>query len=151
MKRFDWIDYVTLLTSLIHTLPHHGLPLLSKVLHFAGHALPTVFKAYSTAESDTPAKVAIENHAGFICVPVGITGPLKIQGEITNDESFAPLATVKPTGLQSKVLGEGTSRASVFIFSTLAEATAFADRVPAMQDQFARDAESTNHLRDCRL
>lgn len=32
------------------------------------------------------------------------------------------------------------SRAPVFFFDSPAEAIAFADRVPALQDQFARDA-----------
>jgi NADP-dependent 3-hydroxy-3-methylglutaryl-CoA reductase len=126
-------------------------------------ALPTASKSYSAAESDSPSKVTIENHVGFIRVPVGIAGPLKIIGsENTNDEFFAPLATVEPTlvascsrgckaftesgGLHFKVLREGMSRAPVFFFSTPAEAIMFADRVPALQDQFARDAESTSRF-----
>ncbi|KAF3036027.1 hypothetical protein E8E12_001871 [Didymella heteroderae] len=126
-------------------------------------ALLTIHNAYSSAESNTPSKVTIENHAGFIRVPVGIAGPLKITGsENTNDEFFAPLATVEATlvascsrgckafnesgGLQFRVLREGMSRAPVFFFDSPVEAIAFADRVPALQDQFARDAESTSRF-----
>ncbi|KAJ4382373.1 hypothetical protein N0V86_002708 [Didymella sp. IMI 355093] len=128
-----------------------------------GATLPNISKAYSSAESDAPSKVTIENHAGFVRVPVGIAGPLKITGsENTNDEFFAPLATVEPTlvascsrgckaftesgGLHFNVLREGMTRAPVFFFNSPAKAIAFADRVPALQDQFARDAESTSRF-----
>jgi NADP-dependent 3-hydroxy-3-methylglutaryl-CoA reductase len=125
--------------------------------------LPNISKVYSSAESDAPSKVTIENHAGFVRVPVGIAGPLKITGsENTNDEFFAPLATVEPTlvascsrgckaftesgGLHFNVLHEGMTRAPVFFFNSPVEAIAFVDRVPALQDQFARDAESTSRF-----
>ncbi|KAJ4330209.1 hypothetical protein N0V87_010191 [Didymella glomerata] len=126
-------------------------------------AIPDIANAYSSAEADKPSKVTIENHTGYVRIPVGIAGPLKIAGsENTNDEFFAPLATVEPTlvascsrgckvftesgGLQFKVLGEGMSRAPVFFFDSPAEAIAFAGRVPALQDQFARDAEGTSRF-----
>ncbi|KAF9697229.1 hypothetical protein EKO04_004676 [Ascochyta lentis] len=119
--------------------------------------------ALAIAESNTPHKVTIENHAGFIRIPVGIAGPLKILGSSnTNGDFFAPLATVEATlvascsrgckaftengGLQFKVLREGMSRAPVFFFSSPAEAIVFADRIPAFQDQFVRDAESTSRF-----
>lgn len=126
-------------------------------------ALPLASRAYLEAESNTPLKVAIENHAGFVRVPVGIAGPLRIRGsEATDDEFFAPLATVEPTliascsrgckaftesgGLQFRVLREGMSRAPVFFFNSPSEALAFADYVPMLWDQFARDAESTSRF-----
>lgn len=132
-----------------------------------GNKLETTISRFSNqylaAESSTPDKVTIENHSGFIRVPVGIAGPLKIFGsEITDDEYFAPLATVEPTlvascsrgckaftesgGLQFKVLREGMTRAPVFFFNSPFEAITFADHVPALQDQFARDAESTSRF-----
>ncbi|KAF2998131.1 hypothetical protein E8E13_001097 [Curvularia kusanoi] len=127
-------------------------------------ALPMASKTYLEAEADASSKVSIENHVGFIRVPVGIAGPLKIQwtSEGIHDEFFAPLATVEPTlvascsrgckaftesgGLHFKVLREGMSRAPVFFFNTTAEAIAFADFAPALKDQFARDAELTSRF-----
>lgn len=125
--------------------------------------LSTMQKVYCTAESITPSKVTIENHAGSIRIPVGIAGPLRIRGpENTSDTFFAPLATVEPTlvascsrgckaftasgGLQFRVLREGMSRAPVFCFRDPVVALAFADHAPALQAQFARDAESTSRF-----
>lgn len=126
-------------------------------------ALPTIASAYAAAESQQPPRITIENHAGSVRVPIGIAGPLKITGsENTNDDFFAPLATVEPTlvascsrgckaftasgGLHFRVLREGMGRAPVFLFDTPADAIVFADRVPALRDQFARDAESTSRF-----
>lgn len=105
--------------------------------------------------------VKIENFVGFVPVPVGIAGPLKIRGsQSTNDSFSAPLATCEPTlvascsrgckafdrcgGIEFKVLGEGMSRAPVFMFSTPADATRFFEKLPDLESQFARDAKSTS-------
>lgn len=123
--------------------------------------LPSISKTYSAAESATAPKPTIENHAGFIRVPIGIAGPLLIHSPENNTSSvFAPLATVEPTlvascsrgckaftlcgGLRFKVLCEGMSRAPVFCFRDTAAALAFAERVPSLHAQFKRDAEGTS-------
>lgn len=46
-------------------------------------------------------------------------------------------------GLRFNVLREGMSRAPVFCFSSPHEAMTFAERVPSLRDQFAKDAETT--------
>lgn len=124
-----------------------------------GAVLPIVSEAYSGFGE--PSKITIENFVGSIRVPVGLAGPLQIQGsENTNAEFFAPLATVEPTlvascsrgckafnecgGLRFQVLREGMSRAPIFRFSSVGEAATFAERVPALKDQFAKDAEKTS-------
>lgn len=106
-------------------------------------------------------EVNIENFVGYTKVPVGLAGPLRIQGsENTNGEFFAPLATVEPTlvascsrgskaldrcgGVHFKVLGEGMSRAPVFAFDDTADAVAFAELLPSLHERFARDAEITS-------
>ncbi|KAF3032107.1 hypothetical protein E8E12_002898 [Didymella heteroderae] len=106
-------------------------------------------------------KVNIENFVGYVKVPVGLAGPLRIKGsEHTDDEFFAPLATVEPTlvascsrgskalhrcgGVHFRTLDEGMSRAPVFVFVDTADAVAFAELLPSLYKQFARDAESTS-------
>lgn len=121
--------------------------------------LLAVSKAYS--ESSKPSKAAIENCVGFVNVPVGLAGPLRVRdaGQ-TDDDFFAPLATVEPTlvasclrgckafqrcgGARFHVLNEGMSRAPIFFFSSPDEAMLFAARVPQLQSQFTADAESTS-------
>jgi NADP-dependent 3-hydroxy-3-methylglutaryl-CoA reductase len=121
--------------------------------------LPIVSQAYS--EFSEPSKINIENFVGFVKVPVGLAGPLRIQGaERTDDEFFAPLATVEPTlvascsrgckalnrcgGVEFHVLDEGMSRAPVFFFASPKEAVLFAGHVPGLHRQFAADAERTS-------
>jgi NADP-dependent 3-hydroxy-3-methylglutaryl-CoA reductase len=121
--------------------------------------LPMISQAY-----DGPAEtseIKIESFAGFIRVPVGLAGPLRVQDmDQTNDDFFAPLATVEPTlvascsrgckafnkcgGIRFHVFGEGMSRAPVFFFSTPAKAITFAENVPVFLKQFATDAERTS-------
>ncbi|KAF3030326.1 hypothetical protein E8E12_000193 [Didymella heteroderae] len=133
----------------------HRSPLIS--------ALATTSETYSAAEKQTPPRVLIENHAGFVRVPIGLAGPLRVGASGSpEDEYYAPLATVEPTlvascsrgckaftesnGLRFKVLGEGMARAPVFSFYNTDDALAFVKLIPAFQDQMRRDAESTSRF-----
>lgn len=106
------------------------------------------------------AKVNIENVVRYAKVPLGLAGPLRIQGLGDTDGRFvAPLATVEPTlvasysrgskalercgGVHFKVLGEGMSRAPDFAFADTADAIAFAELLPDLHEHFAQLAEST--------
>lgn len=121
--------------------------------------LPIVAQAYS--EFAEPSKIKIENFVGFVKVPVGLAGPLRIrEAEETDDDFFAPLATVEPTlvascsrgckalnqcgGVRFHVLDEGMSRAPVFFFSSPEEAVIFAKHLPGLLRRFADDAEETS-------
>jgi hydroxymethylglutaryl-CoA reductase len=120
--------------------------------------LPIVSQAYS--EFAEPSKISIENFVGFVRVPVGLAGPLRVQGaEQTDDEFFAPLATTKSTlvascsrgckalnqcgGARFHVLDDCMSRAPIFFFSSPGEAVLFAGQVPGLLKRFATDAEKT--------
>ena len=46
-----------------------------------------------TLDMETASKKNIENPIGAIQIPVGVAGPLKINGEHINDELYVPLAT----------------------------------------------------------
>ncbi|KNG80789.1 hmg-CoA reductase [Aspergillus nomiae NRRL 13137] len=113
-----------------------------------------------TRHIDEAEHVRIENCIGFVQVPVGIAGPLRITGPDTTGEYYAPLATCEPTlvascsrgckvfnacgGLQFEVLNEAMSRAPMFLFASPAHAVAFARAVPSFRNEFARWAESTS-------
>ncbi|KAF2818224.1 substrate-binding domain of hmg-CoA reductase [Ophiobolus disseminans] len=121
--------------------------------------LPIISHAYSAPAE--PSDVKIESFVGFVKVPVGLAGPLRVRDSLnTNDEFFAPLATVEPTlvascsrgckafnkcgGIQFSILGEGMSRAPVFSFASPAEAITFSKNIRGLKGQFATDAEKTS-------
>ncbi|KAE8161394.1 hydroxymethylglutaryl-CoA reductase [Aspergillus tamarii] len=110
-------------------------------------------------------KIKVENCIGFVKIPVGIAGPLLVDGpNATNGQVYATLATTEAAliascargykvfnacgGLQFDILGEGMSRVPVFKFPTPRHAINFAKSVPELQSQFTTIAESTSkHLR----
>lgn len=44
-------------------------------------------------DMNTAMQKNIENPIGTVQIPIGVAGPLKINGEYANDEFFVPLAT----------------------------------------------------------
>ncbi|KAH7108750.1 hydroxymethylglutaryl-CoA reductase [Dendryphion nanum] len=124
---------------------------------------PLLSQTYS--KLDESQKITIENFVGCVPVPVGLAGPLRIQGsEDTDFDFFAPLATVEPTlvascsrgckafhrsgGMKFHEHGEGMSRAPIFFCSGPEEAVMFSEALPKLHDQLAKDAESTSkHVR----
>jgi hydroxymethylglutaryl-CoA reductase len=84
-----------------------------------------------SCRSEDAKDIEIENCIGFTRVPLGLAGPLTIQGE-SKRTVYAPLATVEPTlvascsrgckafeamgGIQVSALSEGLSRAPVLTF-----------------------------------
>ncbi|PVH80710.1 substrate-binding domain of hmg-CoA reductase [Cadophora sp. DSE1049] len=106
--------------------------------------------------------IKIENFVGFTSVPVGLAGPLTLNGTYqTRKTLYAPLATVEPTvvaacsrgckifsacgGISTSALEEGVSRAPVFAFSTIPQALAFYRLVPSLLGKFKLVAEKTSH------
>ncbi len=83
----------------------------------------------------------IENIWGVSQIPIGIAGPLLVDGEYANGEFFVPMATVEGTmlasynrgmkviresgGVKTTVSAESMQRAPLFIFSDAREARDF--------------------------
>jgi NADP-dependent 3-hydroxy-3-methylglutaryl-CoA reductase len=114
-----------------------------------------------TADELTARNAKIENCIGSVKVPVGIAGPLKVQGsDGTNGIYYAPLATCEATlvascargcklfnssgGVQYKLLRDNMTRAPVFWFSCTEDAASFYDMVPDLFSEFKNVAESTS-------
>ena len=84
---------------------------------------------------------AIENFIGTVKVPVGLAGPLRVNGAHAQGDYYVPLATTEAAlvssysrgaqlitdagGCASVVLSEGVTRAPGFVFDTLGEAALF--------------------------
>jgi hydroxymethylglutaryl-CoA reductase (NADPH) len=101
----------------------------------------------------------IENMIGLARLPVGVVGPLRINGLNACGDYFAPLATTEAAlvasyargaavvtaagGVSTAMLGEGVLRTPGFRFRTLAEAGVFVDWVAREVRTLRAAAEAT--------
>ncbi|MDO7868904.1 hydroxymethylglutaryl-CoA reductase [Nocardioides jiangxiensis] len=101
----------------------------------------------------------IENFVGVAQVPVGLAGPLLVNGEHAQGEFLVPLATTEGTlvasysrgmklfreagGITATVLDDKMQRAPVFSFDSAREARAFGEWLTEHFDEIAAAAEAT--------
>lgn len=92
----------------------------------------------------------IENFVGTVAVPVGLMGPLLINGRHATGEYFVPLATTEATlvasynrgarlihaagGCTTTVTDAGIQRAPGFAFRSLSDAVRFAEWLPTVRE-----------------
>jgi hydroxymethylglutaryl-CoA reductase (NADPH) len=104
----------------------------------------------------------IENFTGVAQVPIGIAGPILIDGEHAKGEFYIPLATTEGTlvssynrgmrlltecgGVRTTVVDDAMQRAPVFLFGDAREARAFGEWVEEHIPDIKREAESTTHV-----
>ena len=110
----------------------------------------------------------IENHVGFMKVPMAVVGPMIIDGRYAKGEFCVPLCTLEGTlamsmnrGIYASALSGGIkvnhfrqelSRAPVFIFDNLKESSGFQAWVSKNEDKIKKSAESTtNHGKVLRI
>ncbi|MFW7523503.1 hydroxymethylglutaryl-CoA reductase [Vibrio ostreicida] len=101
----------------------------------------------------------IEHFVGTVKVPVGIAGPLRVNGLHAHDDFLVPLATTEAAlvasyhrgsqlitaagGASAMLLNEGVTRTPVFEFEGLIDVGQFVAWVVTQYDQFKQLAEST--------
>jgi hydroxymethylglutaryl-CoA reductase (NADPH) len=101
----------------------------------------------------------IENFIGTVKLPVGLAGPLRINGLFAQGDYYVPLATTEAAlvasysrgalamseagGCAAMLVSEGVSRAPGFAFRNIEEAGRFVVWVLAQQDAFRKAAEAT--------
>lgn len=101
----------------------------------------------------------IEHFIGTVNLPVGIAGPLRINGLFANDDYLVPLATTEAAlvasyhrgsqlitasgGASAILINEGVSRTPVFAFRSLSEAALFVSWVVTQYETFRTIAQST--------
>jgi hydroxymethylglutaryl-CoA reductase (NADPH) len=110
----------------------------------------------------------IENHVGFLNMPMAVVGPLLLDGTYAKGEFCVPICTLEGTlamsmnrGMYASLTSGGTklkhfrqelSRAPVFIFNNLDESTDFQNWVSNNETQIIEIAESTtNHGKVLRI
>jgi hydroxymethylglutaryl-CoA reductase (NADPH) len=108
------------------------------------------------------AKGNIENFFGVAQVPIGIAGPIRINGEHAQGDFLVPLATTEGTlvasynrgikvvnlsgGVTCTVSDDRMQRAPVFVFDSAREARDFRTWVQHNMDDIARAAEGTSSV-----
>ena len=101
----------------------------------------------------------IENFIGVAQVPIGIAGPLRINGEHAQGDFYVPLATTEGTlvasysrgmrvlsecgGVTATVVKRSMQRAPVFMFGTAREARDFGEWLTQRFDDVKQAAEAT--------
>ena len=104
----------------------------------------------------------IENFIGVAQVPIGIAGPLRVNGEHANGDFLIPLATTEGTlvasynrgmkvlnlagGVTVTVSDDCMQRAPVFVFDSAREARDFRKWIDAHMTEIAREAEATSSV-----
>ena len=110
----------------------------------------------------------IENHVGFMKIPMAVVGPMILNGQYAKGEFCVPICTLEGTlamsmnrgiyasacsgGITTKHFRQELSRAPVFIFDNLEESSQFQAWVNDNEDKIMAVAESTtNHGKVLRI
>lgn len=104
----------------------------------------------------------IENFVGVAQIPIGLAGPLLVNGEYANGEFFVPLATTEGTlvasynrgmkllresgGVTTTVVDDAMQRAPVFVFKSAREAQEFSVWVKENFDEIKSKADETSSV-----
>src|SRR3954468_11869496 len=112
--------------------------------------------SYSFDPATLPGNV--EHFAGVAQVPIGMAGPLLVNGEEAQGEFYVPLATAEGTlvasynrgmkllyeagGVTTTVLDDRMQRAPAFLFASAREARAFGEWLGEHFDEIAEGAQA---------
>jgi hydroxymethylglutaryl-CoA reductase (NADPH) len=115
-----------------------------------------------TAARKETFKHNIEHFIGTVKVPVGLAGPLRVNGLFAGGDYYVPMATTEAAlvasysrgshllteagGCSAAVLNEGICRAPGFAFRNMREAGAFVLWATEQVDEFRRVAEATTRF-----
>ena len=107
-------------------------------------------------------KGIIENHIGFMKLPMAITGPLLVDGQYAQGEFFVPVSTLEGTltlsmsrgmyatfasgGIRVRHIKQELSRAPVFFFDNINDSFEFMNWINKNKDKIIEAAESTTRF-----
>lgn len=116
---------------------------------------------FSLPKPDEPEAYSgnIEGFAGFVTLPIGVVGPLKVKGQEANGDFYVPLATTEGAlvssvargcqiitmsgGAEVRILADSLIRTPVFEFDTLSNLEKFSKWVNANFAAIKKAADST--------
>jgi hydroxymethylglutaryl-CoA reductase (NADPH) len=101
----------------------------------------------------------IENHVGFVHLPMAVAGPLLIDGSFAKGKYYVPLCTLEGTltismtrglflthlsgGIKTRHIKQEMSRSPIFIFNDIDKCKPFLEWVDANFEKIKSEAEST--------
>ena len=85
----------------------------------------------------------IENPIGTVQIPIGVAGPLKVNGEYAKDDFFVPLAITAAGGANARVIGDKMTRAPAIKTDSIVEAVKVKQWFEDKFDELKEIAEST--------
>ena len=104
----------------------------------------------------------IENFIGTCQIPIGMAGPLLIDGEHANDKFFIPLCTTEGSlvasynrgmklisdsgGVKTTVIEDSMQRSPVFVFNSCREAMKFSEWIVDNMEDIRQQAEATSNV-----
>ncbi|MFW5949743.1 MAG: hydroxymethylglutaryl-CoA reductase (NADPH) [archaeon] len=164
---------MTDVTDLVEQLRNGSMRLHELEEHVAPNEAVTARRSYVERQTDTTldtigeytidaadAEPNIENMIGTVQIPMGVAGPLPIDGEAASDEYHVPLATTEGAlvasvnrgmttikeagGATTTVVKSGITRAPVFTVDDVSESKAVADWVRDNEAHLATIAEETD-------
>ena len=120
----------------------------------AGHTVPEF-----ALDAPEELKGLIENHVGYLGMPMSVAGPLTIEGTHANGIFYVPLCTLEGTltlsmtrgcylthlggGVKTQHVKQELSRAPIFQFEEIGQAAKFLKQVDEHYDAIKAAAEST--------
>jgi hydroxymethylglutaryl-CoA reductase (NADPH) len=129
------------------------------ILPAAEAARPQLLDAHTVAQMDVY-QHNIESFIGTAKMPVGIAGPLRVNGLFAQGDYYVPLATTEAAlvasysrgakiisesgGASAAMLSEGVSRAPAFVFGNLEELGLFLQWAMQHEEEIQQAAESTS-------
>jgi len=118
-------------------------------------------KSIYDAEDLSPYAGNIENCIGTIKMPLGIAGPIRVNGAHANGDFLLPMATTeaalvasyhrgavlisKAGGCSAVVMAEGVTRSPGFAFNTIGEMLIFSNWILEQKQKLTEVAEQTTH------
>jgi len=141
----------------------YGSEIISRRQEFARSFAGVDFENVSSYSFDPAVtKGNIESFVGVAQVPIGLAGPIKVNGEYANGEFLVPLATTEGTlvasynrgikvlnlsgGVTCTVSDDRMQRAPVFVFASAREAREFRNWVTEHMDGITQAAEATSKV-----
>ncbi len=128
------------------------------LLHLASAAKSVIADEVTLAQHQVFSR-NIENFIGTVKVPVGLAGPLRVNGVAAQGDYYVPLATTEAAlvasyhrgasvitlagGCTTMILSEGVGRAPAYAFHSLIEAGTFVQWCLANTESLRATAEST--------